>query len=171
MSDPYPEPPCPFCAIASNHPPSPPSQCSPEPADKESTAGKAFIVLSTKYLLAFLDIMPLSRGHVLVVTRKHYRTLDKVGVELGMELGKWLPVVSRVVNKTVTGDVGDGADSQPHWNVVQNNGEWNRSNKLKSKINRWRERERCLFTFLLLQAPGPLKWSPMFISMSSLDHR
>lgn len=66
--------------------------------------------------------MPLSRGHVLVVTRKHYRTLDKVGVELGMELGKWLPVVSRVVNKTVTGDVGDGADTQPHWNVVQNNG-------------------------------------------------
>jgi hypothetical protein len=32
-------------------------------------------------------------------------------------MGKWLPILSRVVTKTVFGD-----DPDRHWNVVQNNG-------------------------------------------------
>lgn len=34
-----------------------------------------------------------------------------------LQMGKWLPVLSRVVTKTVFGD-----DPDRHWNVVQNNG-------------------------------------------------
>lgn len=33
------------------------------------------------------------------------------------QMGKWLPILSRVVTKTVFGD-----DPDRHWNVVQNNG-------------------------------------------------
>lgn len=36
--------------------------------------------------MAFLDIMPLTRGHVLVVTREHYETLGGVGVDVGREV-------------------------------------------------------------------------------------
>ena len=34
-------------------------------------------------------------------------------------MGKWLPIISRVVTKTIFGD-----DPDRHWNVVQNNGEY-----------------------------------------------
>ena len=48
--------------------------------------GQAHLVLATKHVLAFLDIMPLTRGHTLLVTRKHHQTLAEVGVETGMEV-------------------------------------------------------------------------------------
>ncbi|OQD87767.1 hypothetical protein PENANT_c005G05600 [Penicillium antarcticum] len=62
--------------------------------------------------------MPLTRGHVLVAPRHHYQMLGDMGVMVGQEMGKWLPILSRVVTKTVFGD-----DPDRHWNVVQNNGE------------------------------------------------
>lgn len=36
--------------------------------------------------MAFLDIMPLTRGHVLVVPREHCPTLGDVGVRVGREV-------------------------------------------------------------------------------------
>jgi hypothetical protein len=36
-----------------------------------------------------------------------------------MQIGQWLPIISRVVMRTL---YGDEADSNWHWNVVQNNG-------------------------------------------------
>ena len=63
--------------------------------------------------MAFLDIMPLSPGHLLVTTRKHYEKISDVGEEEARELGVWLPRLSRVL-ANVTG-VWD-------WNIVQNNG-------------------------------------------------
>ncbi|RJE24194.1 HIT domain protein [Aspergillus sclerotialis] len=63
--------------------------------------------------------MPLTKGHVLVVTRDHYEKLGDLNVETGREVGQWLPILSRVVMRTIFGDV---ADSDAHWNVVQNNG-------------------------------------------------
>ena len=59
--------------------------------------------------------MPLSPGHVLLITRKHHEKISDVGEEEGRELGMWLPRLSRVL-ATVTG-VWD-------WNIVQNNGEF-----------------------------------------------
>ncbi|KAJ5570160.1 Histidine triad (HIT) protein [Penicillium hispanicum] len=111
--------PCPFCNIAANNPPAPlkAPQSKWDPSESSSNA-TAHLILSTKHLLAFLDIMPLTRGHVLVAPRKHYEMLGDVGVAVGQEMGKWLPILSRVVTKTVFGD-----DPDRHWNVVQNNGE------------------------------------------------
>jgi diadenosine tetraphosphate (Ap4A) HIT family hydrolase len=63
--------------------------------------------------MAFLDIMPLSPGHLLVTTRKHHEKISDVTEEEAKELGSWLPRLSRVL-ANVTG-VWD-------WNIVQNNG-------------------------------------------------
>jgi len=63
--------------------------------------------------MAFLDIMPLSPGHLLVTTRKHHEKISDVTEEEAKELGVWLTRLSRVL-ANVTG-VYD-------WNIVQNNG-------------------------------------------------
>ncbi|PGH27407.1 hypothetical protein AJ80_00885 [Polytolypa hystricis UAMH7299] len=134
MSSPSPSPsptcPCPFCAIASSHPPLPPSSLPTEkPGNtaievrKISDPPQTYLILSTKHVLAFLDIMPLTRGHVLVVPRDHYEKIGDVGVRIGAELGKWLPILSRVVVRTVLGQGPDARGEDPgNWNVVQNNG-------------------------------------------------
>lgn len=63
--------------------------------------------------MAFLDIMPLSPGHLLVTTRKHHEKISDVSAEESRALGEWLMRLSRVLAR-VTG-VWD-------WNIVQNNG-------------------------------------------------
>ncbi|OAX78482.1 hypothetical protein ACJ72_07211 [Emergomyces africanus] len=119
---------CPFCAIAAAHPPSPPSRLpatTPPPLlnDTHPPEPQTHLILSTKHVLAFLDIMPLTRGHLLVIARGHYEKLGNVGVEVGKELGKWLPILSRVVTRTVLGTELDSRGEDPaQWNVVQNNG-------------------------------------------------
>ncbi|KAG9232065.1 HIT-like domain-containing protein [Amylocarpus encephaloides] len=99
---------CPFCSIASHHPPS----ASPSP-DHELTTPSSFVVLSTPQCMAFLDIMPLAPGHLLVTTRRHHEKISDVSEEEAAELGGWLRRLSRVLAR-VTG-VWD-------WNIVQNNG-------------------------------------------------
>jgi diadenosine tetraphosphate (Ap4A) HIT family hydrolase len=101
---------CPFCSIASNYPPNSDSAAL---ANSELTTPSAFVVLSTPQCMAFLDIMPLSPGHLLLTTRKHNEKLSDVSAEESRELGEWLPKLSRALAK-VTG-VWD-------WNIVQNNG-------------------------------------------------
>ncbi|KAM3071321.1 hypothetical protein ACMFMG_008912 [Clarireedia jacksonii] len=101
---------CPFCSIASNYPPNSDSAAL---ANSELTIPSAFVVLSTPLCMAFLDIMPLSPGHLLLTTRKHNEKLSDVSAEESRELGEWLPRLSRALAK-VTG-VWD-------WNIVQNNG-------------------------------------------------
>ncbi|KAJ5814984.1 hypothetical protein N7474_006761 [Penicillium riverlandense] len=114
-------PSCPFCTIASSTPPISPTTGAAEPTQPSTTspdtAPTAHLILSTEHVLAFLDIMPLTRGHVLVTPRRHYEMLGDVGVAVGQEMGKWLPILSRVVTRTVLGE-----DAEKHWNVVQNNG-------------------------------------------------
>jgi diadenosine tetraphosphate (Ap4A) HIT family hydrolase len=109
---------CPFCHISSIYlpydplnPPPPtsqllnPSLTSPHPA--------TFIVLSTPDLIAFLDIMPLSLGHILLCPRPHRPKLTDSNPTEAAELGRYLRVLSAaVVRATGVGD----------WNVVQNNG-------------------------------------------------
>jgi hypothetical protein len=154
---------CPFCDIAATHPPTPTSAYLPRP-DQESQPtippststlspgeeGHAFLVLSTKYVLAFLDIMPLTAGHLLVVPREHHGKLSEVGVRISREvgaiiqltnlcmyrlsiqdinrvaqLGQWLPILSRAVMRTIFGEsteANPNTDESWNWNVVQNNG-------------------------------------------------
>ena len=128
---------CPFCAIASTHPPclpnsttsysSPTSSESPSGTDISADPGAAFVLLSTPLILAFLDYAPITRGHVLIVTRQHRGKLDEVTVEEGRALGSWMGVLSRsVVGSVQLGaqhlDSEDGQCSVTDWNIVNNNG-------------------------------------------------
>ncbi|KAF3388611.1 putative HIT-like protein [Penicillium rolfsii] len=110
--------PCPFCNIAASNPPAPFNNPESDSSLSESAVDEtAHLILSTEHVLAFLDIMPLTNGHVLIAPRQHYEKLGDMGVAAGQEMGKWLPIISRVVTKTIFGD-----DPDRHWNVVQNNG-------------------------------------------------
>ena len=98
-------PSCPFCNIASTYPPIPPtaftlanarpnflntnkSSTSPiqPPDSSEPTQPTAHLILSTQHVLAFLDIMPLTRGHVLVIPRTHYEKIGDVDVNVSREV-------------------------------------------------------------------------------------
>ncbi|KAL4910657.1 hypothetical protein BDW74DRAFT_141567 [Aspergillus multicolor] len=126
-------PSCPFCKIATAHPPVVPSAClrassiqsehsTPTPSVGED--GHAFLILSTSHVLAFLDIMPLTLGHVLVVPRRHYEKIAEVGVADSRELGTWLPILSRAIMRIVFGESAHESITDPswNWNIVQNNG-------------------------------------------------
>ncbi|ROT36686.1 HIT-like protein [Sodiomyces alkalinus F11] len=111
-----PESNCPFCTIADHFPPfsatSPPRDHDHD-IDPTKTTPPAFVVLSTGTLVAFLDIMPLSRGHLLLCPRTHRPKLTDVSRDEAADLGRYLRVLSKALSR-VTG-VED-------WNVVQNNG-------------------------------------------------
>lgn len=78
---------CPFCNIAAANPSSPSGAAvHAEPFDP-SVEGSAHCILSTDHVLAFLDIMPLTDGHVLVAPRQHYEKLGDMGVAAGQEVG------------------------------------------------------------------------------------
>ncbi|KAF1915231.1 HIT-like domain-containing protein [Ampelomyces quisqualis] len=124
----YPPDTCPFCSIAAAFPfpesarlwgsgdkellaRSVPGE---EEADKvERTEPSSFVVLRSRHVLAFLDILPMVGGHLLVTTRQHQvKVADMQAVE-SREIGFWLPLLARTVSH-VTG-VSD-------YNIVQNNG-------------------------------------------------
>lgn len=67
---------CPFCRIATLYSPydprSPPPSSSPSLSPELSFPNpETYTVLSTPLVIAFLDIMPLSRGHLLICPRRH----------------------------------------------------------------------------------------------------
>jgi histidine triad (HIT) family protein len=64
-------------------------------------------------VLAFLDINPLSRGHVLVIPKEAAETLDRLSDDSAAALGRVLPRLCRAV-KRVTG--------VEAYNVLENNG-------------------------------------------------
>lgn len=104
---------CPFCNIADAYGPSPsyiPENPSPELIDPN-----CHLILSTPSVLAFLDILPITQGHVLVVPRQHREKLKDLKGHQGAALGAWLPVVSKATMRALGRAEGD-------WNVVQNNG-------------------------------------------------
>ncbi|KAL6706490.1 hypothetical protein ACN47E_005429 [Coniothyrium glycines] len=91
------------------------SACVPseQESDPEKTSPSSFVVLRSRDVVAFLDILPMTGGHLLVTTRQHkVKVADMEPVE-SREIGFWLPVLARTVAK-VTG-VTD-------YNIVQNNG-------------------------------------------------
>jgi histidine triad (HIT) family protein len=64
-------------------------------------------------VLAFLDINPLSRGHVLVIPKEPAETLDTLSDDSAAAIGRVLPRLSRAVM---------AATGARHYNVLQNNG-------------------------------------------------
>ncbi|KAF3215555.1 hypothetical protein TWF106_008751 [Orbilia oligospora] len=71
------------------------------------------MILSTPQVIGFLDIMPLSPGHVLLTPRHHAEKIMDLTPEEGASLGAWLPIITRAVSRAMQVD---------DLNVVQNNG-------------------------------------------------
>jgi histidine triad (HIT) family protein len=70
-------------------------------------------VYEDAHVLAFLDVNPLSRGHLLVIPKEPAVTLDALSDESAAALGRVLPRLCRAVQR-VTGYTA--------YNVLQNNG-------------------------------------------------
>jgi diadenosine tetraphosphate (Ap4A) HIT family hydrolase len=109
---------CPFCRIAALYKPydpaSPPATDSPAlSTTKADPNPETYVLLSTPDVIAFLDIMPLSRGHLLLCPRRHSPKLTGTTPHEARELGYYLRVLSAALSRAT------GVDD---WNVVQNNG-------------------------------------------------
>lgn len=55
--------------------------------DPEKTSPPSFVVLSTPHVIAFFDIAPLTRGHILVATRRHRIKVGDLSSFEGSEVG------------------------------------------------------------------------------------
>lgn len=109
---------CPFCRISTLYPcydpHSPPPPTSPTlSTDLAFPNPETYVLLSTPLVIAFLDIMPLSRGHLLLCPRRHTPKLTGTTAPEARELGYWLRVLSTALSRST------GVED---WNVVQNNG-------------------------------------------------
>jgi diadenosine tetraphosphate (Ap4A) HIT family hydrolase len=102
---------CPFCAIATGSP------SSPDPPIVSGPGASAYIVLSTSTVVAFLDIAPLTRGHVLLCPREHRAKITDLTLQESAATGFWIPVLSKAVMKGVGLEIESGS-----WNIVQANG-------------------------------------------------
>jgi histidine triad (HIT) family protein len=71
-------------------------------------------VYEDQHVLAFLDVFPTSRGHLLVIPREEVATMAELSDESAAALGRVLPRLCRAL-KQVTG--------VEHYNILQNNGE------------------------------------------------
>jgi histidine triad (HIT) family protein len=76
----------------------------------ETTLAK---VLETDHALAFLDINPVNRGHVLLVPKAHHSTLSELPDDLAAETAKLVPRLVRAIRAAT------GADGL---NLIVNNG-------------------------------------------------
>jgi len=70
-------------------------------------------VYEDEHVLAFLDINPLARGHILVIPKQEVATLAELSDDAAAAIGRVLPRLCRAVVK-VSGAV--------DYNVLQNNG-------------------------------------------------
>ncbi|KAH6615364.1 HIT-like domain-containing protein [Boeremia exigua] len=120
----YPPEACPFCGIAAAYPMRDTGLWRKEeevadavPGEEEcgveKTSPSSFLVMRTRDVVAFLDILPMTGGHLLVATRNHRVKVADMEAQESREIGFWLPLLARTVAK-VTG-VTD-------YNIVQNNG-------------------------------------------------
>ena len=70
-------------------------------------------IYEDEHVLAFLDVSPLSRGHVLVIPKESAASLHELSRETGAALGAALVAVANAVVK---------ATGATDYNVLQNNG-------------------------------------------------
>jgi len=73
----------------------------------------SYKIYEDDHVLSFLDIGPLARGHVLLIPKAHYVTLDTMPDDLAADCARVLPSLARAV-MTVSG--------RPDFNILQNNG-------------------------------------------------
>lgn len=70
-------------------------------------------VYEDDHVLAFLDIFPLSRGHLLVIPKEPAETLDQLSDDAAAAIGRVLPRLARATMK---------ASGATAYNLLQNNG-------------------------------------------------
>ncbi|MDY7009399.1 MAG: HIT family protein [Planctomycetota bacterium] len=70
-------------------------------------------LLEDSHAIAFLDIGPLAEGHVLLIPKDHYVTVDKMPADVAAAVLKHLPALGRAVTSAV------GCEG---FNILQNNG-------------------------------------------------
>jgi len=70
-------------------------------------------LLADDAALAFLDIGPLADGHVLLIPKAHYETIDRMPADVAGHVLKHLPALAKAVQSAV------GCEAV---NVLQNNG-------------------------------------------------
>lgn len=70
-------------------------------------------IYENEYVLAFLDVSPLSIGHTLVIPKEVGASLHELSEESGEALGKALVIVSKAIVK---------ATGIAQYNILQNNG-------------------------------------------------
>jgi histidine triad (HIT) family protein len=70
-------------------------------------------VYEDDHILAFLDIMPLTKGHLLIIPKEPAETLDQLSDDSAAAIGRALPRLARAVMKV------SGATA---YNILQNNG-------------------------------------------------
>ncbi|GAA6024670.1 hypothetical protein JCM11491_003459 [Sporobolomyces phaffii] len=85
---------CTFCDIAAGR----------QPAHK---------VYEDDDVLAFLDILPIRTGHLLVVPKRHYERVSHLPDDLSAAIGRTLPRIARALCRAV---------DQPDFNIVSNQG-------------------------------------------------
>jgi diadenosine tetraphosphate (Ap4A) HIT family hydrolase len=97
-ADPYPVE-CPFCKIAEAFPatvnsgPMPsraPLDCVAVEADATRIDPNCHLVISSPNVMAFLDIMPMAPGHLLVATRRHRVKISDVPSDEASDIGESL---------------------------------------------------------------------------------
>ena len=72
-----------------------------------------FKVFENDHVYSFLDINPVSRGHVLVIPKEQSQFLHELSPESSSELGRALSTISKAITEVT------GATS---YNIIQNNG-------------------------------------------------
>lgn len=83
MEEAYPLPACPFCRIASSYPVANSDALIasvPEDPDPNLVSPQCHLLMNCKNVMAFLDIMPITRGHTLVVVRDHVEKIAGMGL-------------------------------------------------------------------------------------------
>lgn len=73
----------------------------------------ALKILETEQALCFLDIGPLAEGHLLIIPKKHYATLDRMPPEELAELVKLFPKLAGALIRVTKAE---------GYNLLQNNG-------------------------------------------------
>lgn len=110
---------CPFCTIVSHYPPTAVTDIDSLVWDPDRLSPPTYVLFSTAHVVAFLDIAPLTRGHVLLCPRKHRTRIGDLSAEEAASIGRVLPLVARAVLSATFPDI---PPEQADYNVVQNNG-------------------------------------------------
>jgi galactose-1-phosphate uridylyltransferase len=88
-----------------------------EPKVVTTPLGSAYPVLSTSTVVAFLDIAPVTPGHILLCPRRHCEKATDMTAAEAAALGVWLPVLTRALLKVLGTTMEDAS-----WNIIQANG-------------------------------------------------